>query len=115
MPLDGIPSAAPAETSISRIDRPMITSGITSGAVISAPNTVLPGNRRKRVITIAPSVPMAVAAVAVQKAIRRLTQAASRICRSRSSSPYHLVEKPAQTVARREELTEYTSSSRIGW
>ena len=33
----------------------MITSGITSGAVISAPNSVLPGNRRMRTIAIAAS------------------------------------------------------------
>ncbi len=92
----------------------MITSGITSGAVISAPNRVLPWNRRIRVITSAASVPSTTAALAVQKAIFRLIQAASSICWSRNSSPYHFTEKPDHTVARRDSLKEYTIRIRIG-
>ena len=113
-PLDGKPNIAPIDTSISRIDRPMITSGITSGAVTSAPNTVLPGKRVKRVIAIAAMVPSTIDAVAVQNATLRLTQAASSSCRSRNNSPYHLVENPAHTVASREALNEYSISNRIG-
>ncbi len=92
----------------------MITSGITSGAAISPPNSVLPGKRRRRVIANAASVPSTTAAVAVQKAMRRLTQAASRIDASPSSSPYHLNENPAHTVARRERLKLHSISSSTG-
>ena len=45
---------------------PALTLIITSGAVIRAPNTVLPGKRWNRVITMAAIVPSTVAAVAVQ-------------------------------------------------
>ncbi|MNM68502.1 hypothetical protein D3C81_800630 [compost metagenome] len=75
-PLDGKPNKPPIETSISRIDRPMITSGITSGAVTSAPKSVLLGKRLKRVIAIAAMVPITIAAVAVQNAILMLIHAA---------------------------------------
>src|SRR5690606_5781382 len=113
-PLDGSPNRPPIDTSISRIDSPMITSGITSGAVTSAPNMVLLGKRLKRVIAIAAIVPITIDAVAVQNAIFRLTHAACSSWRSRNSSPYHLVENPAHTVASREELNEYSINSRIG-
>ncbi|MNV68454.1 hypothetical protein D3C71_1613090 [compost metagenome] len=68
----------------------------------------------KRVIAIAAMVPIAIAAVAVQNAILMLIHAACSSWRSRNNSPYHCVEKPAHTVARREELNEYTINNRIG-
>src|SRR5207342_2932577 len=39
-----MPRAIPIDTNSSRIDNPVITSGITKGAVIKAPNSVLPRN-----------------------------------------------------------------------
>ena len=108
------PTNSPSDTNISRIDRPMITSGITSGAVISAPNSVLPGKRRMRVITSAAMVPSTTAAVAVQNATLMLIHAARSILSSRNSSPYHLNEKPDQTVARRDSLKEYTIRMNTG-
>ena len=59
-------------------------------------------------------VPSSVAIVADVNAMRRLSNAASRICSLRSSSPYQRVEKPPQTVAMRESLNEYTTTSTIG-
>ncbi len=44
--------------------------------------------------------------LAAKKAILRLVHTAERICRSRNSSPYQWVEKPAHTVTRRDELNE---------
>ena len=52
------------------------------------------------------SVPSATAAVALMTAIRRLSHAARRICSSRSSSPYHLAEKPPHTVTSLDALNE---------
>ena len=46
------------------------------------------------------------AIVAEVNAIRRLRNAASRICSFRNSSPYQRVENPPQIVARRESLNE---------
>ena len=100
------PKVWPIATNSSRMDRPVMTSGMTSGAVISAENSDLPGNWRKRVITIAAIVPSTTEAQAVRKAISRLTLAASIICLSRNSSPYHFSEKPDQTVTRRFSLKE---------
>ena len=44
----------------------------------------------------------------------RLIQAAPRICGSRKSSPYHLVEKPPQTVTSLLSLKLKTISDMIG-
>ena len=105
-PFGAIPIRPPIDTSISRIERPVITSGITSGAVIIAPNRVLVGKWCMRVIASAAIVPSTTAAVAVQNATFRLTHAASSIERSRISSPYHLNENPDHTEASRDSLKE---------
>ena len=83
-----------------------MTSGMTSGAVIMAPNRVLPRKRRNLTSSIAAMVPMATADQAVWKATRRLIHTASISCRSANSSPYHFSEKPLQTVTSRDSLKE---------
>ncbi|MNV45813.1 hypothetical protein D3C71_1376210 [compost metagenome] len=105
-PRAGKPGIPPIATSKVISEKPRITSGITSGAVISAPNIVLPGNRLNRVITIAAIVPSTVAAHAVQNATFRLIHSASRICRLLNSSPYQRVENPDHTVASLDSLNE---------
>ncbi len=47
-------------------------------------------------------------------AICRLSQAAASSCGSANRSPYHLVEKPDQTVTSRLSLNEKTTSEMIG-
>ncbi len=42
----GQPSACSSATKSSRSDRPVMTSGMTSGAVTSVPNTARPRKRR---------------------------------------------------------------------
>ena len=46
--------------------------------------------------------------------MRSVTQAASSSSSLRSSSPYHLSEKPPHTVTSRDSLNENSTSSRIG-
>src|SRR5690606_36961790 len=104
----------PIDTSNVISENPRMTSGITSGAVISALKADLPRKRRNRVITIAAMVPSTVAAQAVQNATFRLIHNASINARSLNSSPYQRVENPAHTVASRELLNENSTSSRIG-
>ena len=114
MPLGESPNGPNSVTNISSSDRPVTTSGITSGAVIRAPNNVLPRNGLKRVMTIAASVPSTTAAVAVEKAIFRLTQAAASMESSLNNATYHFSEKPDHTVDMRDELNEKTTRIRIG-
>ena len=58
--------------------------------------------------------PSTTASVALATATCRLIQAEPRICGSRSSSPYHLVEKPPQTVTSWLSLKLKTISDTIG-
>src|SRR4249919_1543169 len=109
-----MPRDTPMATNSSRMDNPVITSGMTSGAVIRAPNSSLPRNWRKRVITSEAIVASTTDAQAVKKAMRMLTQAASMMPLSRNSSPYHFTEKPAHTVTSFDSLKEYTTRLRIG-
>ena len=67
-------------------------------------NRVLPGNLPSRTRTQAAIVPRTVAIVELASATRTVTQAASRNASFASSSPYHFVEKPAQTVTSFEAL-----------
>lgn len=85
-PRAGKPGIAPIEASSAISEKPRITSGITSGAVTSAPNSGLPRKRLKRVITIAASVPSTVAVQAVQNATTRLVHIASISARSANRS-----------------------------
>ena len=59
-------------------------------------------------------VPRIVAKVAESTPTRAVTQAASMRLWLRNSSPYHLVEKPAQTVTSLDSLNEKMMSSTIG-
>ena len=61
----GQPISCAMATNNSSKDRPVITSGITSGAVTMPPNNVRPRKRPIRVNTSAANVPSAVAAIAV--------------------------------------------------
>ena len=61
-------------------------------------NSVRPRNRPERTSTIAAMVPSTVATVEEMTATLSVIQAAFRNAVSRNSSPYHLVEKPDQTV-----------------
>ncbi|MNC91899.1 hypothetical protein D3C83_82360 [compost metagenome] len=60
------------------------------------------------------SVPRTVAPVAFMAAILNDSQAAESTCWLRNSSPYHLVEKPPQTVTSRDSLNENTTIRTIG-
>ena len=91
-----------------------MTSGITSGAVARPVRSGRPRKRPKRASARPASVPRIVAPVAFIAAILKDSQAASRICSLRNSSPYHFVEKPPQTVTSRDSLKEKTISRTIG-
>jgi hypothetical protein len=101
-------------TNSSSSDRPVITSGITSGAVVSPENSVRPLNGPNRASAMPASVPSATAIVAEIAATRRLSHAALRIWSFCSSAPYHLVENPPHTVTSFDALNEYTISDTIG-
>ena len=91
-----------------------MTSGITIGAETMPENNVRPRKLRKRTSATAARVPSTKAMVALMAAICRLSQAAPSICGSLNSSPYHLVEKPDQTVTKRFSLNENTTIEMMG-
>src|SRR5690606_658945 len=92
------PRSKPTATKSSSSDRPVMTSGMTSGANTMPVNRTRPRNRVYRVSASAAIVPSTVATVAEVTATRAVTQAASSRPRLLNSSTYHLVEKPAHTV-----------------
>ena len=106
----GQPKTCSMATNISSRDKPVITSGITSGAVVMPVISVRPLKRRKRDSAKPASVPRMTAPVALIEAMR----SDSLIWSLCSSSRYHLVEKPAHTVTSRDSLNEYTIIDRIG-
>jgi hypothetical protein len=110
----GQPISCCIATKSSKSDSPVITSGMTSGAVDMPVSSARDRNRPNRVSTYAASVPSPTASVALTAATCRLIQADPRICGSRSSSPYHLVEKPPQTVTSLLSLKLKMISDRIG-
>ena len=110
----GQPKSCSIATNSSSSDSPVITSGITSGAVVIPDNSVRPLKRPKRASTRPASVPRITAPVALRLAILMLNFAALSICCSWNSSTYHLVEKPAHTVTSFEELKEKKTIDRIG-
>jgi len=93
-------------TNSSNSDRPVITSGITSGAVTRPPNSVRPLKRLIRVSTKAANVPSATAAIAVYRAIssERITEPISCVLSSRPT--YHFSDQPPHTVTSLEALNE---------
>ena len=93
-------------TNNSNSDSPVMTSGITRGAAIMPVNRVLPRNRPIRVKAKPARAPNAVAKVALIKAMRRLSSAASMICVFSSNAKYQRREKPPHTETMRESLNE---------
>ncbi len=110
----GQPKDCPIATNNNSSDKPVITSGITKGAVIMLEKAVLPLNVPIRTITMEAMVPNTTDVEAANKAIFKLIQAAPSICGSRNSSPYHLKEKPAQTVTNSDLLNENITKIKIG-
>ncbi len=106
MPRVGQPISCCMLTNRSRAERPSITSGITSGAELISDSRPRPGKRPKRASAKPAAVPMTTARVALPEAIRKLRQAAERICSLLNRRAYHSVEKPPQTVTRRDLLKE---------
>ena len=98
----GQPISCSIVTNSSSSDRPVMTSGMTSGAVVSPDSSVRPLNGPNRASVMPASVPSTTASVAEIAATLRLSHAALRICSLRSNSPYHLVENPPHTVTSRD-------------
>ncbi len=96
---------------------PVITSGMTSGAVVMPTSRVRPRNGPKRASATPVSVPSTSAPLAAMSAILMESHAALRISSLPSSSPYHLRVgewAASQTVTRRELFSENTIIERIG-
>jgi hypothetical protein len=102
----GQPSRLCAATNSSSSDRPMMTSGTTSGANSMKPNSSRPGNRTNRFIASPAQVPSTSARVAAMTAICRLVSAAARNLSSSSSAQYQRADNPPQIVTSREWLNE---------
>ena len=102
----GQPMACASATNSSSSDRPVMTSGITSGAVIINAKPFAPRKRPKRTITSAAIVPSTQAIVAASAAMVRLSPTALIIASSWNSSLYQRVDQPAQTVTSLELLNE---------
>ena len=102
----GQPISVSRLTKSIRSDRPVITSGMMSGAEIMPENRVRPLNRPSRASVSPASVPRMVANVADTTAMRSDRSAASITWSFCRSFPYHSVEKPPHTVASREALNE---------
>ncbi len=102
----GQPNSCSSATNNTSNDRPVITSGITSGAVVMPENKVRPLNLPNRASASPASVPRITAPVALTAAIFRDSHAALRIWSLSNSFPYHSVENPPHTVTRRDLLNE---------
>ena len=102
----GQPTICAIATNSSSNDRPVITSGITSGAVTRPENMVRPRKRLIRVMTNAARVPRQTAAQAVKKAISRLRLTAFISWVLSSRPTYQCTDQPPHTVTRREALKE---------
>ena len=79
-------------------DRPVITSGMTSGANTIPENSVRPRKRPRLTSVTAASVPSTVATVAESRPTRNVTQAASSSASFCKSAAYHCVD-PGVDVA----------------
>ena len=100
------PRSAPSATNSNNSDRPVITSGITSGAYNMPENSVRPLNRSPRTSASAASVPSTAASVAETAATRRLVAAAANIASSLKNAVYQRNDQPPQTVTSCEALNE---------
>src|SRR5690606_26693174 len=101
-----IPRSSPIATNSNSSDRPVMTSGMTSGAKTIPENRKRPRKRGYRVSARAAIVPRTVATVAEMTAMRNVTQAASISCWLENNDTYQRVEKPPQTVTSLEALNE---------
>src|ERR1700722_4816511 len=113
----GQPINCSSATNSSSRDKPVITSGITRGAVVIADKRVRPRNGPKRAKTIPTNVPRTTAPVAAHAATRIDSHAARSIGPFDSSATYHLSVgefAASQTVTRRELLKENITIERIG-
>ena len=103
---DGQPNASSMATNSNSSDRPVITSGITSGAVVRPASSERLRKRPNRASASPANVPRMVAPVAFMAAIRNESHAASLTGSLCIRATYHFVEKPPQTVTRRDSLNE---------
>ena len=113
----GQPMACCSVMKSSSSARPVITSGITNGAVVMPTSSVRPRNGPKRARATPVSVPKTTAPLAAISAIRIESHAAPRISSFCSSSVYHLRVgecAASHTVTRRELFSENTIIDRIG-
>ena len=78
-------------------DKPVITSGITSGATSMPPKIVLPLNFPNRTIASPAKAPRRVAKVALIKAICKLRDTASQTSGDSNNTLYQRVDHPPQT------------------
>jgi stage V sporulation protein SpoVS len=85
---------------------PVITSGITKGAVTRPENKVRPRNLVNRAKAMPAIVPKIVAMVEDNSAISSDSHRALPTCAFDKSVAYHFVENPPQTVASRDPLNE---------
>ena len=105
----GQPKVCSIATKSSSIDRPVMTSGSTIGAVVSPIKRLRPRKLPKRTRQKAAMVARIVEPVALTAATRKLRRAASRISPFASSSAYHFSVgecAESQTVTSREALNE---------
>src|SRR5690349_1512735 len=110
-------SSCSSETNSSSMDRPVMTSGMTSGAVVRPWSRARPRNGPKRDRTRPASVPSTTAPVADMAATLMDNQAADRMALSSNSFAYHFRVgefAASQTVTRRELLNEKKIIERIG-
>ena len=113
----GQPISCCMATNSSSSDSPVMTSGMTIGAVVIPASSMRPRKAPRRASAIPASVPSTTAALAEISAMRIDSQAARRICSLLISATYHLrVGECAgsHTVTRRELLNENTIIDRIG-
>ncbi len=87
-------------------ERPVMISGITSGAVIMPDSSSRPRSRATRCRASATMAPSAVAKVALTNAIRKLRNAAESSLSSCRRLAYQRSENPPHSVTRRESLKE---------
>src|SRR6185312_2312477 len=113
----GQPMACCRATKSSSNDSPLITSGMTMGAVVIPTRSERPRKAPNRARAVPARMPRIVETVAAQTATRSDSQAASSTCPSEKSTPYHLRVgecAASQTVTRRLLLKEYTIIDRMG-
>ena len=100
------PRSRSRPTNSSNSDRPIMTSGMTSGAKSMPAISMRPRKRPNLCRAKAAIVPSRVDRTADTKATRRLTMALAMSASLARSEPYQRVEKPPQTVTNREALKE---------